>query len=71
MYDGDVEDQLPPSSCLYVRVVGERDGRRVGGYCPPLWEEVEALIRTPAKSLCINRAERGKTLLPRAHLRSR
>ena len=71
MYDGDVEDQLPPSSCLYVRVVGGERGEEWGGCCPPLWEEVEVPIRTPDKRLCINRAERGKTLLPRAQVRSR
>lgn len=49
-------------------------GREMGeerGYCPPLWGKVEASTRTPAKRLCINSAERGKTLLPRAYLRSR
>jgi len=50
---------------------GREMGEEWGGYCPPLWEEVEAPIRTPAKRLCINCAKRGKTLLPRAQVRSR
>ena len=60
-----------PHHRAYTCVSWGREGRRVGGYCPPLWEEVEVSIRTPAKRLCINSAERGKTLLPRAYLRSR
>ena len=34
MYDGDVEDQLPPSSCLYVRVVGGERGEEWGATVP-------------------------------------
>jgi len=40
---------------------GER-GKERGAVVPLYGRKVEASIRTPAKKLCINRAERGKTL---------
>mgnify|MGYP001692600752 CR=1 FL=1 len=62
MYDGDVEDQLPPSSCLCECVVGGERGKERGAVVPLYGGKVEASIRAPAKRLCINSAERGKTL---------
>lgn len=51
-----------PRHSAHTCVSWGRERGEERGYCPPLWEEVEASIRTPAKSLCVNRAERGKTL---------
>gem|GEM_PF-5339350 len=51
-----------PRHSAYMCVSWGERGKERGAVVPLYGRKVEASIRTPAKKLCINRAERGKTL---------